>query len=153
MVQNRVPVDRLRNAVEYLNKYHFALVFKSHMIFLLLLAIVLTSSFPVLCSRKFLTTSTSFSSLKVSFVGGYSVGKTAIIRRIADQDQRFNHQSDIIAPTVPRITRQIDGQNIILNLWDTAGQEKFGALRVNFVRGSAIVFVVVDLSNGVHYVL
>ena len=39
------------------------------------------------------------------------------------------------------------GQNIKIQIWDTAGQEKYKGLIPSYVRNSSIVFIVYDVSN------
>ena len=39
------------------------------------------------------------------------------------------------------------GQNIKIQIWDSAGQEKYKGLIPSYVRNSSIVFIVYDVSN------
>ena len=43
------------------------------------------------------------------------------------------------------------GQNIKLQMWDTAGQEKYKGLIPSYVRNSSIVFLVYDISSKVSF--
>ena len=72
---------------------------------------------------------------KIIFVGDAGVGKTTIIARIMDSP--FN---EVYEPSKYR------GQNIKLQIWDTAGQEKYKGLIPSYVRNSSIVFLVYDIS-------
>lgn len=82
---------------------------------------------------------------KIIFVGDASVGKTTIISRIMD-----NPYSDVYEPSigVDFMSKNIKyhGQNIKLQMWDTAGQEKYKGLIPSYVRNSSIVFLVYDIS-------
>ena len=89
--------------------------------------------------------SVSVTKQKIIFVGDPHVGKTTIISRIMD-----NPFSDIYEQSIgiDFISKNIKykGQNIKLQIWDTAGQEKYKGLIPSYVRNSSIVFVVYDVS-------
>ena len=82
---------------------------------------------------------------KIIFVGDANVGKTTIISRIMD-----NPFSEVYEPSigVDFMSKNIKfrGQNIKLQMWDTAGQEKYKGLIPSYVRNSSIVFLVYDVS-------
>ena len=83
---------------------------------------------------------------KIIFVGDAGVGKTTIISRIMD-----NPFNEVYEPSigVDFMSKSIKyrGQNIKLQMWDTAGQEKYKGLIPSYVRNSSIVFVVYDVSS------
>jgi len=77
---------------------------------------------------------------KVILLGSQSVGKTSIIHRA------INRVDFETSPTVgvSHFTRtyEIDRNMINLNIWDTAGQEKYRSIATLYYRGAnAIVFV------------
>ena len=82
---------------------------------------------------------------KIIFVGDAGVGKTTIISRIMD-----NPFNEVYEPSigVDFMSKNISfrGQNIKLQMWDTAGQEKYKGLIPSYVRNSSIVFVIYDVS-------
>ena len=82
---------------------------------------------------------------KIIFVGDAGVGKTTIISRIMD-----NPFNDAYEPSigVDFMSKSISfrGQNIKLQMWDTAGQEKYKGLIPSYVRNSSIVFLIYDVS-------
>ena len=82
---------------------------------------------------------------KIIFVGDAGVGKTTIINRI--MDNQFN---EVYEPSigVDFMSKSIKykGQNVKLQMWDTAGQEKYKGLIPSYVRNSSIVFVVYDVA-------
>ena len=82
---------------------------------------------------------------KIIFVGDAGVGKTTIISRIMD-----NPYNEVYEPSigVDFMSKNIKykGQNVKLQMWDTAGQEKYKGLIPSYVRNSSIVFVVYDIS-------
>ena len=83
---------------------------------------------------------------KIIFIGDAGVGKTTIISRIMD-----NPFSDVYEPSigVDFMSKNLKykGQNIKLQMWDTAGQEKYKGLIPSYVRNSSIVFLVYDISS------
>ena len=82
---------------------------------------------------------------KIIFVGDAGVGKTTIISRIMD-----NPFSEVYEPSigVDFMSKNIKyrGQSVKLQMWDTAGQEKYKGLIPSYVRNSSIVFLVYDIS-------
>ena len=82
---------------------------------------------------------------KIIFVGDAGVGKTTIIGRIMD-----NPFNDVYEPSigVDFMSKNIKfrGQIVKLQIWDTAGQEKYKGLIPSYVRNSSIVFLVYDIS-------
>ena len=83
---------------------------------------------------------------KVIFVGDASVGKTSIIGRIVDNPFSDTYEVSIGVDFISKNIR-FHGQNIKLQIWDSAGQEKYKGLIPSYVRNSSIVFIVYDISN------
>ena len=84
--------------------------------------------------------------VKVIFVGDAGVGKTQIINRISNKPFSEDYEPSI---GVDFVSKNIlfRGQNIKLQMWDTAGQEKYKGLIPSYVRKSSIVFVIFDVST------
>ena len=83
---------------------------------------------------------------KIIFVGDAGVGKTTIIGRIMDNPFYDNYEPSIGVDFMSKNIKY-KGQNIKLQMWDTAGQEKYKGLIPSYVRNSSIVFVVYDVST------
>lgn len=83
---------------------------------------------------------------KIIFVGDAAVGKTSIIGRIVDNPFNETYENSIGVDFMSKNIR-FRGQNIKLQIWDSAGQEKYRGLIPSYVRNSSIVFVVYDVSN------
>jgi small GTP-binding protein len=84
---------------------------------------------------------------KVVFVGNESVGKTAIVKFAASGT--WNPRTD---PTVGggmfAITRQEKGgSEIMLQVWDTAGHERFETLVPMYLRSAQVAVLVFDVTN------
>jgi small GTP-binding protein len=85
--------------------------------------------------------------IKFVVIGDSGVGKTAIIKRFAD-----NEFLTSFAPTVGidfkiRTLVMEDHKRIKLQIWDTAGQERFRAVNTSFYRNAMGIFVVYDVGN------
>ena len=83
---------------------------------------------------------------KVIFVGDASTGKTSIINRILDNPFNDAYEVSIGIDFMSKNIR-FRGQNIKIQIWDSAGQEKYKGLIPSYVRNSSIVFIVYDISN------
>ena len=83
---------------------------------------------------------------KIIFVGDAGTGKTSIINRIIDNPFNDIYQASIGIDFMSKNIR-FRGQNIKIQIWDSAGQEKYRGLIPSYVRNSSIVFVVYDVSN------
>jgi small GTP-binding protein len=83
---------------------------------------------------------------KVCAVGSHSVGKTTVVNRYAS-----GIFSQCPLPTIQSIITQkvvkVDGKNIKLNIWDTAGQEKYKSLVPMFLREVHCVILVFDVTR------
>ena len=84
--------------------------------------------------------------IKVTLIGDSSVGKTSIINRFCKNIFDQNLSSTLGANYSQKIIEK-DGKNIRLDLWDTAGQEKYRAIGRHFYRESHIVCLVYDITN------
>jgi len=84
--------------------------------------------------------------IKVTLIGDSSVGKTSIINRFCKNIFEQNLSSTLGANYCQKIIEK-DGKNIRLDLWDTAGQEKYRAIGRHFYRESHIVCLVYDITN------
>ena len=82
---------------------------------------------------------------KIIFVGDAGVGKTTIIGRIMGNPYAEEYEPSIGVDFMSKSLRH-NGQNVKLQIWDTAGQEKYKGLIPSYVRNSAIVFIVYDVS-------
>ena len=95
---------------------------------------------------------------KLVFVGDISVGKTAIVNRFIKNNfsggydvKKINFLNLNLQATigVDFATKNIDYKNnsLKLQIWDSAGQERYKSLIPSYVRGSSIIFIVFDVSN------
>ena len=83
---------------------------------------------------------------KIIFVGDPGVGKTTIISRIMDNPFNEAYEPSIGVDFMSK-TITYKGQSTKLQMWDTAGQEKYKGLIPSYVRNSSIVFLIYDVST------
>ena len=84
-------------------------------------------------------------SIKITLLGSPGVGKTCIIRRYISNYFEENYTSTTVTYFQKIITR--DNKHYQLDVWDTAGQEKFRSLGRNFYKDSFIVILVYDITR------
>jgi Ras-related protein Rab-6A len=83
---------------------------------------------------------------KIIFVGDACTGKTSIINRIIDNPFNDTYEVSIGIDFMSKNIR-FRGQNIKIQIWDSAGQEKYKGLIPSYVRNSSIVFIVYDVAK------
>ena len=83
---------------------------------------------------------------KVIFIGDANTGKTSILNRIIDNPFNDTYEVSIGIDFMSKNIR-FRGQNIKIQIWDSAGQEKYKGLIPSYVRNSSIVFIVYDINN------
>ena len=84
--------------------------------------------------------------LKVILIGESAVGKTSILSRYS----KNTFSSILMATSVPFFAKkevEIDNKNFCLEIWDTAGQEKYRALTKMFFQSAIVVIFVYDITN------
>eukprot|EP01087_Luapelamoeba_hula_P010763 TRINITY_DN2865_c0_g1_i1.p1 TRINITY_DN2865_c0_g1~~TRINITY_DN2865_c0_g1_i1.p1 ORF type:complete len:254 (+),score=41.65 TRINITY_DN2865_c0_g1_i1:74-835(+) len=84
--------------------------------------------------------------MKVVIIGDAGAGKSSMLLRFAensfDENTVITSQIDFKTKTI-----QIKGEDIALQIWDTAGQEKFRAITSSYFKGVVGVIVAYDLSD------
>ena len=83
---------------------------------------------------------------KVVFIGNPTAGKTSLLNRICNDKFLPNYDSTI---GVDFFTKTLFYNETIfkLQLWDSAGQEKYRSLIPSYIRGASIIFLVYDLNH------
>ena len=84
--------------------------------------------------------------LKVVLLGDAGVGKTAIIRRY--YEDKFNDilESTYNASFIEKVIN-VENKKIVLELWDTVGQEAYRSLTKIFTKNARIIILVYDVTN------
>ncbi|EAX86757.1 small GTP-binding protein, putative [Trichomonas vaginalis G3] len=83
---------------------------------------------------------------KVVLVGDSSVGKTSIINQFIYESISDEHQATV---GIDFFSKQIevDGKVVKMQIWDTAGQEKFSSLIPSYIRDSTVAVFVYDITS------
>ena len=84
--------------------------------------------------------------IKVTLIGESSVGKTSIINRYT-KNSFTNEMESTLGANYSQKKIILHGKKIRMDLWDTAGQEKYRAIGRHFYKESYIVCLVYDISN------
>lgn len=85
-------------------------------------------------------------SYKFILLGDAGVGKTNILSRFILDDFSIETPSTISMEFGRKIV-EIDGKKIKLQLWDTAGQEKYRSVTKSYIKGSRGALLVYDISK------
>ena len=88
---------------------------------------------------------------KITLVGDSGVGKSSIIGRFVT-GIFIKDMSSTAGLNYSQKLYEKDGKKVNLNLWDTAGQEKFRALGRNFYKDSYIIIIVFDITNRMSFI-
>ena len=83
---------------------------------------------------------------KVVLIGDSSVGKTAIINQFMYESIDENHQATVGIDFFAK-TLVIGEKTVKMQIWDTAGQEKFRALIPSYIRDSTVALFVYDITS------
>jgi len=83
---------------------------------------------------------------RVVVIGDSSVGKTSILNQLIDHTFKPHEQSTIGA-NYQLFVQEINGVKVEVQIWDTAGQEKFKALGPIYFRNSQGAIAVYDSTN------
>ena len=84
---------------------------------------------------------------KVVLIGEMGVGKTCIIEQFISNDFNQDQDSTITAQFCKKDFEFPGGEKITLDIWDTAGQEKFRALTRIFYKNAKAVIIVYSITN------
>jgi len=83
---------------------------------------------------------------KVLLLGDSGVGKTSLILRYTDET--FNSKLvNSIGVDFKMKKKEIDGKVIKVQIWDTAGHERFRAITYSYYRGANAIIIVFDITE------
>jgi Ras-related protein Rab-1A len=83
---------------------------------------------------------------KTLLVGNSGVGKSCLLRRFADGDFPQSSTATIGCDFAIR-SIDVDGRVAKLQIWDSAGQDRFRSITRSYYRGSALVLAVFDVTD------
>ena len=83
--------------------------------------------------------------IKIVLIGDCAVGKTSIVARYTTNTFDENYMSTVASYSCKIMEK--DGKKYQLDIWDTAGQEKFRSVGKNFYKDAYVVFLVYDITR------
>lgn len=83
---------------------------------------------------------------KYIIIGDTGVGKSCLLLQFTDKRFRQDHDLTIGVEFGARVVT-IDGKDIKLQIWDTAGQESFRSITRSYYRGATGVLLVYDITR------
>jgi Ras-related protein Rab-6A len=86
-----------------------------------------------------------FKDYKIVFLGNSSVGKTTLISQYLCS--KIQDSAPTIAIDFLTTSYEVNGKQIKIQVWDTAGQEKFRSIVGNYVRNTFLAIIVFSLED------
>ena len=83
---------------------------------------------------------------KVCLVGDAAVGKTSLVQRML-MDSFSPDSAATVGVACSKLTVTRDGQQYVINLWDTAGQEQYSSIRNAYYRDGDGVIIGYSVDN------
>ena len=84
---------------------------------------------------------------KLITLGDSFVGKTCLIYRFFEEAFMNNYLSTIGCDLKKKLVNLDDGRVIKLVIYDTAGQERFKSLSLNYIKKADGIFIIYDITN------
>lgn len=88
----------------------------------------------------------SATTLRVVVIGSTQVGKTSLVQRYV-RNSYEPQQKSTIGAVFHSCEKRINGRDFVMQIWDTAGQEKYKSLGPIFYRDACAAIAVFDLTN------
>jgi len=85
---------------------------------------------------------------KICLLGTSGVGKTSLIARFVDNSFSDRYLTSV-GVAIKKKTVQIDGTEVVLTIWDLAGDDKFQSLESSYLRGTSGILMVADGTRSV----
>lgn len=80
---------------------------------------------------------------KICLLGAFSVGKTSLIQRYVSSIFGEKYLTTLGVKVDKKILT-VNGEQIMMLIWDMAGEDDYGTLQANYLRGSAGYILVAD---------
>ena len=87
--------------------------------------------------------------LMICVLGDAGVGKSALLRKFKQPDEQWeqmDHSATIGVDYVKRAI-QVEGKSVVLQSWDTAGQDRFRAITSSYYRSAMGAIVCYDCTD------
>ena len=87
---------------------------------------------------------------KIILIGNSGVGKSCILQRYMKHTFEEKYKCTIGVDFLMK-SIVINGQTVKLQLWDTAGQEKYKSMVTSYYRGANVALIVFDLTSHISF--
>ena len=84
---------------------------------------------------------------KILLLGDSSVGKTCFLMRYTDNTFQEIHMSTIGLDSKLKNVQLDDGKIVKIQIWDTAGQDRFRSITKNYYKGAHGIILIYDITN------
>lgn len=84
--------------------------------------------------------------VKAIMIGDTGVGKTTLMRKMTEK-QFFYNNTPTIGVDFFTVTTKVNNSNVKINIWDTAGHERYKTLVKTYFKNNSICYVVYDVCN------
>lgn len=83
---------------------------------------------------------------KICLLGAFSVGKTSLIQRFVSSlfDDKY---LTTVGVKIDKKVLSVGEQEIMLMIWDLAGEDDYNTLKANHLRGAAGYIIVIDVTR------
>ena len=85
--------------------------------------------------------------IKLIIVGESKVGKTSLINQYLEKKFDFDITFTITSDKFEKIIKLDNDKELKIEIWDTAGQEKYRVVNKIFIKNSKIALLVYDITN------
>jgi small GTP-binding protein len=85
--------------------------------------------------------------IKVILIGPSGVGKTCLVSAFFDNPFEQRVLPTVAPAYTPAVVTLRDGAKVMLQIWDTAGQEKYQSISQMFYRDTQIAFICFDVPS------
>ena len=87
--------------------------------------------------------------VKVVLLGETHTGKTSLISKLINDAFSYNEPSTLVASSVEKVYeyKEYNNVEVHMEIWDTAGQEKYRALTKIFYKDASIAILVYDITR------
>ena len=82
---------------------------------------------------------------KAILIGDTGVGKSCLLLQLIENEIRVNHDVTIGVEFGAKVMK-CNGDNIKLQIWDTAGQENFRSITRSYYRSAAAALLIYDIT-------
>ena len=88
---------------------------------------------------------------KVLLLGDSSVGKTCFLMKYTDEAFQETHMATIGLDYRLKSMKLKNGKAVKIQIWDTAGQDRFRSITKNYYKGSHGIILIYDITNPITF--